>query len=109
MATWIEIPRNLQSRVGQAFAALGQGATIGPRVFSRQGRVEVQIGPMNLDKYTSFLRGGALLPMFKRAVRDLVGEQFDVDLRVVLARDQVPPPRIGQVQLGRTTWLARPC
>lgn len=108
VATWIDVPKNLQSRVGKAFAALGQGATIGPRVFSRQGRIEVQIGPMGLEKYTSFLRDGARLTMFKRAVRDLVGEQFDVDLRVILARDAVPAPRIGQVRLGQTTWLARP-
>ncbi|RUV81721.1 type VI secretion system baseplate subunit TssG, partial [Mesorhizobium sp. M1A.F.Ca.IN.020.32.1.1] len=26
----------------------------------------------------------------------------------VLARDAVPPPKIGTVQLGRTSWLARP-
>ncbi len=38
----------------------------------------------------------------------MVGELLDVDLRIVLAREAVPPPRIGAVQLGRTTWLARP-
>ncbi len=41
-------------------------------------------------------------------MRDLVGEQFDVDLRVVLAGKEVPPAKIGAVQLGRTAWLARP-
>ena len=46
--------------------------------------------------------------LFKQAVRDMVGELLDVDLRIVLAREAVPPPRIGTVQLGRTAWLARP-
>lgn len=108
VASWIEVPRSLQSRIGQAHASLGRGATIGPRVFSRQGRIEIRIGPMSFDAYRSFLRDGGNLPVMKRAVRDLVGEQFDVDLRAVLAGDAVPPPRIGAVQLGRTAWLARP-
>jgi type VI secretion system protein ImpH len=108
IATWIEIPEALQSRIGRAYASLGRGATIGPRVFSRQGRIEIRIGPMALDNYKSFLRDGHRLPAMKRAVRDLLGEQFDVDLRVVLDRDEVPAPRIGAIQLGRTVWLARP-
>lgn len=107
VATWIEIPKALQSRVGRAYATLGKGATIGPRVFSRQGRIEIRLGPMGIDAYKSFLRDGNRLPALKRAVRDLIGEQFDVDLRVVLATDDVPDPRMGMVQLGRTTWLAR--
>jgi len=108
VATWIEIPKALQSRIGQAHASLGRGATIGPRVFSRQGRIEIRIGPMGLEKYKSFLGDGRRLPAMKRAVRDLIGEQFDVDLRVVLAGGEVPAPRAGTIQLGRTAWLARP-
>ena len=38
----------------------------------------------------------------------MIGETLDVDLRIVLAREAVPPPRIGTVQLARTAWLARP-
>ncbi len=80
----------MQSQLGRAAAALGRGATIGPRVFSRQGRVELRIGPMGLDTYRSFLAGGTRLPALKRAVRDVIGEQFDVDLRLVLAAEEVP-------------------
>lgn len=108
VASWIDVPAHLQSRVGLAHAGLGRGATIGPRVFTRQSRVELRIGPVGLETYRSFLRGGAKLPMLKRLVRDLVGDQFDVDLRLVLARDAVPAAKIGGVELGRTGWLARP-
>ena len=44
----------------------------------------------------------------KRAIRDLAGEHIDVDVRVVLKQAEVPKPNIGKIQLGRTTWLARP-
>ncbi|MDX8516659.1 type VI secretion system baseplate subunit TssG [Mesorhizobium dulcispinae] len=108
VASWITIPAVLQSRVGKAYAALGRGATIGPRVFSRQSRIELRVGPLSLDDFKSFLPGQRRLALFKKAVRDMIGEALDVDLRIVLARDAVPPPKIGTVQLGRTSWLARP-
>lgn len=108
VAAWITIPAALQTRIGKAYAALGHGATIGPRVFSRQSRIELRVGPLSLDDYNAFLPGERRLALFKKAVRDMIGETLDVDLRIVLARDAVPPPRFGAVQLGRTAWLPRP-
>ena len=108
VAAWITIPTALQTRMGKAYAGLGRGATIGPRVFSRQSRIELRIGPLNLDDFKAFLPGERRLATFKKAVRDMIGETLDVDLRIVLAREAVPPPKIGTVQLGRTAWLARP-
>jgi type VI secretion system protein ImpH len=108
VATWMSIPATLQTRLAQAYAVLGRGATIGPRVFSRQSRIELRVGPLGYEEFKTFLPGGQRLNMFKQAVRDMVGESLDVDLRIVLAREAVPSPRIGAVQLGRTTWLARP-
>jgi type VI secretion system protein ImpH len=108
VAAWMTIPASLQTRLAKAYAALGRGATIGPRVFSRQSRIELRVGPLAYEDFKAFLPGGHRLKMFKRAVRDMVGESLDVDVRIVLAREAVPPPRIGTVQLGRTAWLARP-
>ncbi|PBB23646.1 MULTISPECIES: type VI secretion system baseplate subunit TssG [unclassified Mesorhizobium] len=108
VAAWITIPEALQTRLGKAHAGLGRGATIGPRVFSRQSRIELRIGPLSLDDFRSFLPGERRLGLFRKAVRDMIGETLDVDLRIVLARDAVPSPRVGTVQLGRTAWLARP-
>ena len=107
-AAWITIPKALQSQVGKAYAGLGSGATIGPRVFSRQSRIELRVGPLSLDDFKSFLPGERRLALFKKAVRDMIGEALDVDLRIVLARDAVPAPKMGTIQLGRTSWLSRP-
>src|SRR5690606_23299429 len=48
---WLVIPRHLQTRVGAAHAALGRGAVAGARVFQRQGRIELRVGPVGLEKY----------------------------------------------------------
>ncbi|MBZ9708677.1 type VI secretion system baseplate subunit TssG [Mesorhizobium sp. ESP7-2] len=108
VAAWTTIPTALQTRLGKAHAGLGRGATIGPRVFSRQSRIELRVGPLSLDDFRSFLPGERRLGLFKKAVRDMIGETLDGDLRIVLACKAVPPPRVGTVQLGRTAWLARP-
>ncbi|MEW6634179.1 MAG: type VI secretion system baseplate subunit TssG [Pseudomonadota bacterium] len=108
VAAWITIPKALQSQVGKAYAALGGGATIGPRVFSRQSRIELRVGPLGLDDFKSFLPGERRLALFKKAVRDMIGEALDVDLRIVLAQEAVPLPKMGTIQLGRTSWLSRP-
>ncbi|TPJ64019.1 type VI secretion system baseplate subunit TssG [Mesorhizobium sp. B2-6-7] len=108
VAAWTIIPAGLQTRLAKSFAVLGRGATIGPRVFTRQSRIELRVGPLKYDDFKTFLPGSQRLKLFQHAVRDVVGESLDVDLRIVLAREAVPPPRIGAVQLGRTAWLARP-
>jgi type VI secretion system protein ImpH len=108
IASWLSIPAVLQTRLGKAHAGLGRGATIGPRTFSRQSRVEIEIGPLDFKTYKSFLPGSGRLAALKRAVRDLMGETLDIDLRIVLARDEVPPARIGEAALTRTAWLAPP-
>ena len=108
VAAWISMPKTLQTRLGDAYAALGREATIGPRVFSRQSRIELRVGPLGLEDFKTFLPGQQRLALFKKAVREMIGETLDVDLRIVLARDAVPPPRVGTIQLGRTVWLTRP-
>jgi type VI secretion system protein ImpH len=108
VAAWLPIPEGLQSRIGRAFVLLGGGATVGKRVFSRQSRVELVIGPVGIKDYLSFLPDGSRHKALQRAIRDLIGEQIDVDVRVVLRKAEIPEPKLGQARLGRTTWLARP-
>ncbi|MCO5066542.1 MAG: type VI secretion system baseplate subunit TssG [Rhizobiaceae bacterium] len=107
VAAWIKVPPALQSRLGTAHMALGGGAVIGPRVFTRQSRVELELGPMSLAQYETFLPAGAKFDMLRRAVLELAGGGLDVDLRLVVAAREVPPPKLGAVRLGRTAWLAR--
>ena len=106
VAAWLAVPPALQTRLGQAYASLGNGAAIGPRTFSRQSRIELRLGPLDLETYLTFLPGSKKLAVLKHTVRDLIGEGLDVDLRLVLARQDVPTARIGSARLGRTAWLA---
>lgn len=106
VGTWTQIPARLQSRLGQAYAQLGLSAVVGGQSFQRQTLVELRVGPLDLPKFMGFLADPTLTARLRHAIRHAVGREMEFNLRLVLARDAVPPPRLGQCQLGRTTWLA---
>ncbi|MEZ5796357.1 MAG: type VI secretion system baseplate subunit TssG [Paracoccaceae bacterium] len=105
---WMEIPQGLQTRLGQAHCGLGRGAMVGARVFQRQDRAELRLGPLELSRYLALIRDARALQAIRRAIRFVAGADIEYDLRLVLARAEVPEPRLGQCALGRTTWLGGP-
>jgi type VI secretion system protein ImpH len=108
VGTWMPIPKMLQSRLGGAHVQLGRSATIGPRTFQRQQRIELSIGPLTLADYMTFLPGSERRETLQTAIRDLAGDGLDVDVRLVLKRDEVPAAKMGAARIGHIAWLARP-
>lgn len=106
---WLDLPREQQTALGGAAggrSTLGQGVVIGQRVRDAQSRFRIAIGPMDLDRYQDFLPGGHSLVRLIDWVRNYVGFEFDWELQLVLARDEVPGICLGREgQLGWTSWL----
>ena len=106
---WLELPRDQRTVLGGAprlSGMLGQGTVIGERVRDVQSRFRAVLGPMDLDRFCDFLPGGRSLERLKHWVRNYVGFEFDWDVQLVLACDEVPGIRLGREgQLGWTTWL----
>ncbi|TPE49099.1 type VI secretion system baseplate subunit TssG [Amaricoccus solimangrovi] len=103
---WNAVPARLMTRLGRAHAVLGRGAALGPRVFTRQSRIELRVGPLGFDDYLSLLPGGRRLAALRLALLHGIGESLDVDLRPILAAAEIPAARLGASRLGRTAWLA---
>ena len=106
VGSWNAVPARFQTRLGAAYAVLGRGAALGPRVFTRQARIEIRVGPVGFADYLALLPGGARLEAARLALLHAVGESYDVDLRPVLRAAEIPAARLGQARLGRTAWLA---
>lgn len=106
VGSWNAAPPELQTRLGATHATLGRGATLGPRFFTRQTRVELRLGPVGLADYLALLPGGARFETARRALLHGIGESLDVDLRPVLRATEIPAARLGGSRLGRTAWLA---
>ena len=106
LGTWTEIPPRLQSRLGRQHAQLGRSAVVGARSFQRQTLVELRVGPLPLARFNEFLADPALTARLRHAIRHAMGREMEFNLRLVLDRDDIPDARLGQCQLGRTSWLS---
>jgi type VI secretion system protein ImpH len=89
-------------------ACLGRGAVLGRRVWDSQHKFRVHVGPLSLAEYRTFLPGSPMLRKVVDWVRLYLGFELDWDVRLALARQEVPPLSLdGTTQLGWTTWLGR--
>jgi type VI secretion system protein ImpH len=106
---WLDLPPEEQTVLGRdadATSPLGLGLILGRRARDVQTRFQIVLGPMDLDRYRDFLPGGRSLDRVVDWVRNYVGYEFDWQLQLVLAREEVPGIQLGREgQLGWTTWL----
>jgi type VI secretion system protein ImpH len=95
------------STVGQR--GLGRGAILGNAVWDVQHKFRIVVGPLPWARFAQMLPGGSPLAQLRAMVRQYVGFEFGWDLRLILARSDVPAWRLGAPggagQLGRTSWL----
>jgi len=95
-------------------AQLGTSAVAGTKVWDRQHKFRIHLGPLSLAQYESFLPGAASLPVLRDWVRQFAGLGLVWDLRLTLAANEVPPARLHArapesgfvpTRLGLSTWL----
>src|SRR5207253_1813 len=83
-----------------------RGAVLGRKVYDRQCRFRLELGPLSRVLYESFLPSGKLFRPLIDWVRNYVGFEYAWDVRLSLAADEVPVVMLGGAgQLGWTTWL----
>jgi type VI secretion system protein ImpH len=107
---WLVLDPEFQNRLGSANSDLGGSLVCGERVRDAQSKFRVRLGPMTLEKYLSFLPGGALFPQVADLTRLLAGMEFDFDVQLVLFAAEVPSCVLSASArtpslLGWTTWL----
>ncbi|MFO3706443.1 type VI secretion system baseplate subunit TssG [Xanthomonas codiaei] len=106
VANWLPLPEEGRLRMGRAAARLGQEATLGALARNAQHRFRLRIGPLDIARYRQFLPGGDALEVLTATVRGYVGDEQAWDLQLVLAREDVPMPVMGQGQrIGLSLWL----
>ena len=105
---WMFLGPAERTRLGREGAWLGSGAVLGARVWDRQHKIRVHLGPLTLAQYESFLPGGTRLPQLVDWVRTYLDFELEWDVRLRMKKQDVPPLRLAQgAQLGWTTWLGQ--
>ena len=104
---WLSLSAGERTSLSSS-AALGGGAVLGGRVWDRQHKFQIRLGPLTLDQYESFLPGGVPLRKLVACVRMYLCFELDWDVRLLLKQHDVPSLTLGGRQrLGWTTWLGR--
>lgn len=104
---WLTMPVTDRTQLGLgAGRQLGVSTVLGSRVHDCQHQIAIDLGPMSLQRYQSFLPGGRSLQRLVDWLRNYLTEELSWRLKLVLRSDDVPSLRLGQSgQLGLTSWL----
>lgn len=103
---WMQLKTPERTALGREGGTLGAGAVLGGRVWDRQHKFRISLGPLTLTRYQSFLPGGGQLRKLVDWVRLYLSFELDWDVRLLLERREVPKLTLGSGQrLGWTTWL----
>lgn len=98
---------NRAERLQRAPARLGQSATLGHKVWDRQYRFRLVIGPLRAARYRTLLPGAPAHAALTKWVRRYVGHDLRWDVQLCLDRRDVQPMRLGcrDQPLGQMSWL----
>jgi type VI secretion system protein ImpH len=107
---WIEVPQEEQSRLGMQACPLGNSAFAGDRIWERQNKICVKLGPLSRDEFANFLPGESGAVALTELVQFCIGQTLACDLELTLEKKDVPAPRLGGAlgkgpRLGYTSWL----
>jgi type VI secretion system protein ImpH len=92
--------------LGRQAGALGESAFLGKRVFCRDQKFRVVIGPVGPESYEALLPGGEALARLAAIVRGYAGDELDWDVRLLGNPDVRQPIRLGRRgRLGYSAWL----
>lgn len=103
---WFELSPDQSTCLGVAEATLGHDAFCGPRVWQRDARLLLEIGPLSKKRFEEFLPGGSAHVALERLLHILTGPTLEYKVRLILARDDVRPLALdsSRTLTGRLGW-----
>lgn len=117
---WHTLDSHQQTQLGLQ-GTLGDDAVVGTRMWDRQSKVRIRIGPLSLPQFECLLpestQHEANVPNLGEVaavVRCYLGAEIDFDLQLVIAQDAVPLSSLADEtsatsRLGWNTWLPGEC
>lgn len=103
---WYAVPPERMTQVGRANAVLGASALAGERVWQRDMRARLVVGPLRKAEYEAFLPGSSHAIALERMLKVLVGVMIEYEVSLVLARHEVGASILGEgARLGWDAFL----
>ena len=109
---WLYLGEGERCRLGtESPRRLGADAVLGRRVWDRQGRALVTVGPLDRAGFDALSRPGPARAELESVARTYAGADLDLDVALSLRAADVPGARLLHAEarrprLGRDVWLA---
>jgi len=104
---WYALPLPQQTVLGGAVGVLGKDAIAGGRVWQRDLRLRLVVGPLDHAGFTAFLPGGLAARALKSLLTMFTGLALEYEIALVLRAADVRPVTISSNNmLGRLGWDA---
>lgn len=109
---WFALEPAQCTRLGEQNAVLGQSALVGERVWQRDLRVRIVIGPMNAAQHSRFVPGGAGARALKSLLTLVSGLSLEYEIKLRIKAEALAPTRLADdssqnlpPRLGWSTFL----
>lgn len=106
VGAWYAVPQTQRSRLGEKNAVLGRNALAGERVWQRDLRMRLWIGPLRHKCFEEFLPGGKAAAALSKWLTLLGGDSLEYEVRLVLHKDDVRSTGLTPLNGGRLGWDA---
>jgi len=104
---WYDVPARQQTALGGVNAVLGGGALAGTRVWQRDLRLRLVIGPLDLAAYESFLPGGRAARALRNMLAMFTGAALEYEVQLILRAADVHGIALRDDRIGgRLGWDA---
>ena len=101
---WFTLPQANQSHLGLANMQLGRDAVMGERVWQRDLRLRLTLGPMPRARFTRFLPGGAGATALRELLALMTGATLEVEVRLALRAADVQGTSLDASNPARLGW-----
>jgi type VI secretion system protein ImpH len=114
---WLDIDQDTQSRLGVENHQLGTNVVLGERIWTRQQRILIEVGPLDQHDFQRFLPPSETNPAdgylrLRQLVEVFVGSTLQFDIRPILKINQPTEVELtaehSGSRLGIDSWLGAP-
>ncbi len=105
---WIDIPEEQRCRVGESreTGLLGRTCVVGSKIWDRQMKCTLRLGPMAYAQYEQFLPGSVCHKRLHAWLAFYTRGELYWEAAIVLRKEDVPKTKLGSTgRLGYTAWL----
>jgi type VI secretion system protein ImpH len=103
---WYAVPTDQRSTLGGKNASLGTNLLVGERIWQRNLRIRIHIGPLSHERYMAFLPKGEIAYALEKILTLATGGQFEYEIRPILRAADVRPVSLGGPNSARLGYDA---